>query len=505
MNTPGLPDASRPEVLVRSRVFSTWREYRRLTSLLGGLFPELLAVGFDVCRFAVPRKVDEVQRRPHSGSRWLELKAYMSTCRLTTIDLPVCDVILFGSSRKPSVQPGTDLLAERLARRGYSCAVIDGLNSLTLWRTPKESGERVEQAVIDSFPDAMRSGVGRAESVCVALRTCSLWALLRIYSIAVGGGLRQVVLSNRYKIWTMLMASAHRRRVFARLLASARPRFVLVNNERVAPACELLMSASARSCKRVLFCNEIICEMLNPVLSDDVWVWNSVAERDLVSAVEGLRATVHQIGSVEAECVRIRQPVSPPAEKLRSQIGDRHVLVFLSQYPMYSFVDDLDTGIAERIVAEWLVCAAMACPEWHFVFKTRPYHHRAQPEWFALMESTSAITISRGDLEFSDLLQWSNVRVVGSLLSTGLYVAACEGRKALRFMVLPQQGSVPVVDSVSQQVHGVEELISALHACLAFPAEDRCTARSDEEGCHDLYPWLGRSVSRMEQLTMVAI
>lgn len=242
----------------------------------------------------------------------------------------------------------------------------------------------------------------------------------------------------------------------------------------------------------ILFCNELTNNTLDPILSDTVWCWNdTVAE--FLRGCRGASGdfSIQVIGNAEADCALVEcADESDELESLKSLANGRQVMVFLSQYPLYSFVDDVDTGPATELSVRWILEAANGCHDWYFAFKTRPYHHGVEVAWLADIGSIENASVLREEIGFRQLMAWDQVRAVGSLISTGLLVAAARERAALRFLPSAEQLSISVLDDVCIPVRSANDLIEALRG------PDRSSASRKK------FPYRGEVIARMSDISL---
>lgn len=397
--------------------------------------------------------------------------------------LPRADILLFHSSRKPNVQPALDLLAERLAGRGFACAMI-GPDGLSLWT-------RERRASPDPIP--LRAGAGLSIHSLLLLPALAIVDALRIaFRMPSGSRLRGLVASKAVSVAAQLLDSRIRLRTAESLLSAIRPRVLLTNGDHLDFAAELLLAARGRAIHRINFFNELPLPAFRPFLSDEIFAWNrTVADTLRESREYGERIAYTTIGRAEIDFVI---PPEDPAvgRRLRETAGNRKLLIFLTEYdanPVWG------TEAITREAVRWLAYVAERSPGWVVVYKTRPNHHGKPVPGREYAQGLANFIVPDEEIPFGTLLAWPGTAAVAALSSTGLSVAPGVGKSAFRLHISSRQLPLPPLDEVCRAARSPEELLEGLRELDAGrPVSSHDPDRS--------FPWRGETVARMESICL---
>lgn len=486
-----------------SRVLALWEDYKTVTKPFWKAFPEYLAIGFELCYYGVPRGTMISHKIRGVKSSIRQCVRYIKSAKRMRPKPPQCDVLLFHSSMKPSVQPAMDILAEKLARKGFRCAVIHATRDLHIWSQGGHSEGAVRVQSFDDFSSWMQGGVGFPRTVWVVVRATFL-SFFQIFLFLARKPNRLFIPTKHFsQTWYLLLCSAYHREALRPLLQLMDPKLIIVNNERVPFALELFSTRYSRKPRRILFLSELIYRSLDPIISDELWVWNDDAKNAL-NKVTNIKddQVIHVVGNAESNWTLSLPKENMILSDLIQSDDATYFHIFLSQFPLYSYLDDVDTEEATKKSVEWLIEAKEHCPNWYFIFKTRPYHHKIQADWLRQFESQDNCIIIRDELSFNQILVNDRCLAVSSLMSIGLFVASALGKAALRFMVSSKQTTVPVVDDVSTPIASANHLIQILRR-LEREHESDCPLLPLNRPREILFPHLGTVPDRLEQLCLL--
>lgn len=458
--------------------FQIWAAYVPLTERYWGRFPELLCGGFTLT-ILEPQARDW---RPALKSTFENTLHFISRARAADFSaVPRCDVCLFRSTIKPSTD-AVFILAEELAQSGIACATLLTAREMTIWRGAASAQD------IPGYTQWMNHGLSRSQAISTILRTIGLCLLLTFLAIFKSRTVLRRLYSNPFGVWNRLLMTTHRLQVMKRLLAHMKPRLIIVNNERVPVAGELMQARTSHPVERILFCNELPSIMLDPTIADTVWVWNDLAAEQVKAAIRhGKCPSFEVVGHSETEVALHYKPdAGSDLSDLQQEIGAKPVLLFLSEYiPSKVF----DLSAASQLAFEWIKLAARQFPNWHFVVKTRPAQAKLKIPGIDMFDSLPNVSISE-TADLKTLLSYEQVQVVAALGSTGLMTAAGVGKTALRFWTPPRYGKVAVIDAISIPIRSGQELIQFLG--------NFTQNRPDES----LFAYRGQTIQRMKQLCL---
>lgn len=440
----GSPGAAYGELM------DAWRTYKETVGARASRFPELLAVGYFsmVFGFDIPETPAAAEgrsaRRGLLRSLWARLRP-----KRPPEGLPGVDVLLFASSNKPNFGPPMDRLGELLTRRGISWGMLrqDRLRFPDVGGSGKASGA--------AAADVLGSSYGWAQSVWAVIRaTCAMTVVFASCRRSDFRGLHR----NPLAVWVRMVESSLRFGSARFLYRHLRPKVVIVNNERVPGGAELVMTP-AGDCRKILFYNEHPDEAVHPVFSDEIFVWND-AVKDALAGICGPRVALHSVGNAQIDFTLGSNEEGAGVEAaLAEAVGERKVFIYLSNY-LRSLPSGLSRSPTEEAV-RWMAEAARELDDWAFVYKSRHGDKRQDIPGIEYVEGIDNFHLSvRTD--YYDLLRWKKVRSVGALRSTGLFVAAGVGKKALRFDVSDGDFQNPAVTRVSRSVRSSRDLVRAL-------------------------------------------
>jgi hypothetical protein len=266
-----------------------------------------------------------------------------------------------------------------------------------------------------------------------------------------------------FQTWRTLAASSLRREFLKGLLERTRPRLVVVNMERVEVGAELAALARETGARGALFLNELPLAGLAPVLSDQVWVWNSTAAESLKEILgDGPLPEILEAGSPEAALGR------EPGRVIRLEGRPGHPkVVYLVEES-----DSVLRGRREicRLAASWISPAARLCPQWDFLIKPRLGRNPSAAAEAHLAARRENVWLLDKDYRTIDLFRRPEVKAVVGLCSTALFTAAAAGKAVGRMWISRRQFSIPVLDEAARALHGFEDLAAMLHEIQAGAA-----------------------------------
>lgn len=466
---------------------ATWQAYKAATRSHWERWPQFLAAGYSIVlsqsvENGLAGKMGAFRKSLWTAARFLK---YSGRPRLS---LPPCDALLFHASDKPSAQPATDLLAERLTRKGFRCAVVSP--SAIRVSVAGEDGDGSDGLAHDQWT---RSGLGRLRALALLIGSVRATVVLLALLWRRDRQVTSFVLDHLFEVWRLLLASSSLTYAVDRLVNRLSPRLLIVNENRVPLASELLLSPASKGAHKVFFCNELPLVTQEPFLADEVWVWNqTVADSFRRVATDGTAPTFSVVGNAESDLAVAVPLDGEGASEVRRQAERRPVLLFLSQYLSRNRLN-LEDLTKEAV--EWLYHAARERPDWYFVFKTRPSHHQVTAPWLERFSELENAAISRDEATFAEFLGWDNLAAVASFRSTGLYVAASLGKPALRFLVSSAQPPIPVIDEIATAVHSPGELVDVI---AGLDVRGGGSSMAEDKR----FPYRGATLNRMESLSL---
>ena len=382
-------------------------------------------------------------------------------------DLPygACDVLIYCSSDKPSVQPAMNWLARRLCDSGLRTCLW-GPAGLTWYAREGESAPAttsVSGAL--SWQDAAVAG----------------WWTCRTYVAArMSGEALAVRLARRPgRLLCEKAASRSDGRLARTVLARLSPAFVLTNGEQTRMGVMLTGQARRQGVPVAWFFNEWPTWQMAPILSDEVWVWNEWV-RDAIMTMpscNGRTPRVEVVGMAQLDCM---QDQASDRAETALKLPEKPTLVFVSEHiPAYAHHNAAATGAA----LGWIGRAAAALPDWNFLVKPRPYHAGAALPGEAALDRLPNVRILRDDEPLTRILAAPQVRAMAALSSSALLLAAATGRIALRMAVDVTTFPIPALDRAVVRADSAKAFIAALESAkpvtnaVAFPYRGQVLAR----------------------------
>ena len=378
--------------------------------------------------------------------------------------LPVdaCDVLMYCSSDKPSVQPAMDWLARRLGQAGMP-TVHWGSTTITCYLQGRPDHTLPAKGIRKALGFALRQ-----RAICDIPR--SLWFSLSTFATALAGFrpfAKRFTISPR-RLFSEIATNRHMTRVLREFLATLKPKLILTNGEQTPVGCALTAAARKEGIRVVWFFNEWPTSQMMPVLSDEIWVWNN-AVADTLKAIHpvGFPApNVQIIGMAQLDCM---QEQASQGDVVAARLPGPRCLVFLSEYiPAYAHHNRLATELALR----WLAEAASLAEDWHFVIKPRSYHDTTPLPGEQYLQGHKNIMVMRDGVSMAALVAAPEVEAIAALSSSGLLLGAATGRKAFRLLVSENPYPIPSLDRVVQAISSPEMLVRALgKSARVFSAE----------------------------------
>ena len=428
-------------------------------------------------------------RGPRQSARALrDFARFLMSSGRKRAKLPQCDVILFCSSDKASFGPAMAELAARLTRRSLRCGLLSYRNlriadrdgTIADWQDVNErfySGASLRQAALDAMHGLI-----------------AFFCLLE--KVKDKRGALVHLLRRAASVWLELTLSRHRLRECCDFLRETGARLVVVHNEKVPIANELIIASRRLGRSTAYFLCEHPDILTQPVQSDEVWVWNEVitsSMRQVIATEKSEPAPeIHVVGHPESDYVlKKRANDVATLNPMDHWIHNGRVFLFISEYTTNK---TWKRGPVTRACVRWLRDAAMDLPDWFFVFKTRPYHHAITLPELEDDSMPDNMAIYREGAGLGDFLASGQVVAAGALGSLGLFAAAMCGIPSFRFNVSGRQMAMHFLDELTVPARSPEELIDGLKAV----DRHRTALVKKIEGA----PYRGRSLDRMEFLAL---
>ena len=410
--------------------------------------------------------------------------------------LPTCDVLLYYSTPKPNTKPAIEELANRLAQKGLRCVVA---TSSTMEIVSADSASQTKRERVAEYPQLLIHGLGRWQSCRILFSSVRDVLVLAILVWRRDPALFKKIFWDPLNVWYELLLSAHRLAIVHRLLRKLRPQLIIANGEHIPIAAEMLLSKEASKSKKIWFCNEYLTTpAMKPMLFDEVWVWNQqVIDEARQTLQPDIAIKFEVIGRAEIDFA-LQAPESCTDEEIeiRQRTHSKHVLLFVSEY-----IPNHGTRMGE-VTAEalrWIAEAGRQCPDWQFVYKSRPLHHGKDTPGLEIIEGLPNCIIPQSEISLRNFLSWDNLVVVTALSSSALLVAAGVGKMALRLLVTSRFTPVPLVDQTAIPIHSPQQLIDIL---ADFERNDLLYKEKLEREWKVLFPHQGHVLERMESLCL---
>ncbi|MGD9850229.1 MAG: hypothetical protein AB7T38_03075 [Nitrospirales bacterium] len=386
---------------------------------------------------------------------WEGLK-HLWTSRATemAIRLPIksCDVLMYCSSDKPSVQPAMHWLARRLGNAGLE--VLHWGAATIGWypgRLPSST-----------FPVSdMRKILGGALGYQALFDIpFSFWHSAMAYATALVGSraiARRFERSPR-RLFTEIATNRHMTRVLREILAKLQPKCILTNGEQTPVGCALTAAARMEGIRVIWFFNEWPTFQMMPVMSDELWIWNEVVGKTLQGIqTPGLPIPhIEVIGMAQLDCME--QQVRK-GDVMAARMPGPQCLVFLSEHiPSYSH----HNRVATETALQWLAEAAAQAKDWYFVIKPRFYHDATLLPGERFLKGHKNIVVMRDGVTMSALLAAPEVQAIAALSSSGLLLGVATGRRAFRLLVSDNPYPLPPLDEFVRGISSPEMLVRGL-------------------------------------------
>ncbi len=410
--------------------------------------------------------------------------------------LPICNVLLYYSTPKPNTKPAIEELASRLAQKGLRCVVATS-NTMEIVSSGNDSPAKRERVV--EYPQLLIRGTGRWGSVRVLLSSVRDVLVLTALVWRRDSALFKRIFRNPLNVWYELLLSAHRLAIVHRLLRQLRPQLIIANGEHIPIAAEMLLSKEASKSKKIWFCNEYLTTpAMTPMLFDEVWVWNQEVINEARRILQPDTAIKFEvIGRAEIDfALQAPENCTDEEIEIRQRTHSKHVLLFVSEY-----IPNHGTRMGEvtEEALRWIAEAGRQCPDWQFVYKSRPLHHGEDTPGLELIEGLPNCIIPKSEISLRNFLSWDNLVIVTALSSSALLVAAGVGKMAFRLLVTSRFTPVPLVDQTAIPIHSPQQLIDIL---ADFERNDLLYKEKLRPEQDILFPYRGQVIERMESLCL---
>ncbi|HEB72926.1 MAG TPA: hypothetical protein ENI77_09945 [Nitrospirae bacterium] len=461
--------------------------YKKLVRPIWDEYPELksyvrMFIGFqeNPCSF------------PETYKAILNLLKYVILARKPNSSLPHCDALLFYSGNKPHSAPATTELAERIGRAGYLCALLNN-KTMKIYESDGTLGIKTK-----SFPDYgqwVKYGSSFTGSIKVIGRALRVFFILAFSAYKNDREILRLIRNNVFGLIETLVRATHLIEIANMLLAGLDPRVVMVNHELVPIGGELIRSKTGKDIRKILFFNDGTQKTwMEPCYSDQAWVWNEVVAENFKEALSGGHVPeIKIIGSSELEnSLRIPDDRSDHEKDLMQWTGGRKVFLFLSEYFGY---ESIRGKIYTQAALQWLHFAAERSPNWCFIYKRRP-GHKSIPSLSEIkaLEALDNFAVAPYTIEYKQYLSWRNLCAVGSIGSSGMFIASGAGKVTIRFDVVDDSWCEVASKKTSLSICSGEDLLSYLTRIEL--GENLIPQQSYEI----FFPYAGRTIDRMEEL-----
>jgi len=364
-----------------------------------------------------------------------------------------CDVLIYCSSDKPNVQPAMNWLAQRLGSSDISTIV---------WGPTSINGYPQSLADPELIAKKVKSASNGIRFAAIRDIPTSVWYCISIYSKALfcrQPFAKRLVAAPR-RLFAEIVVIRHMVRVMVKFLQELKPQFIITNGEQTPYGLALTVAARATGIRTVWFYNEWPTSQMLPILSDELWVWNSTVEKSLSAIFPNNMPTPEfkVVGMAQLDCM---EEQAKSGEVTALKLPGKQYLVFLSEH-IPSYVQH--NGEATEKALQWLSNIAQQLPQWNVIIKPRPYHSAASLPGEQLVMGIDNIQILRDNTSIAQLLATPEVKAFASLSSSGLLLAAATGRKALRLAVSGNPFSIPPLDEVVERVNSPTALCEALQS-----------------------------------------
>ena len=262
------------------------------------------------------------------------VKAILRTFNLLILSLrpsiseyPKCDVVLFNSSNKPSFGPAITNLAERLAKKGFRCAVL--------------SYEKINLMGPEGFrSNYPLTGFYRSNNFITALSSIArgTYVLLKVLLQTASNPLIfSHIVKRIIPTWQQLIFSYNRSKEASAFLKRSSPQLIITHIEKIPIAHELVMAATRQSIPTVLFLCEHPDVLTQPICSQEVWAWNKTIASSIIKEIvqfEGKQnKKIFVVGHHESDYIMSKDKISLLDLGLPiNQPTGQKIFIFISEY-----------------------------------------------------------------------------------------------------------------------------------------------------------------------------
>lgn len=356
------------------------------------------------------------------------------------------DAIFFCHTPAAHLREPVRALAEEVRAAGYRCLVWHD-NEREVLLPDGEGDPATVRERLEEFWDAP---LPPGRRIAIVLR-----ALLQAGYLTVRlGGKRGRSVSDlgRHpgRWWAALVDSGLRMQRAASLLDATSPSLLFTTHERFRPASSFWLTRHRPRPTTVLYHHGLLSWYEQPLVSDEILTWNRTDAEEVRAAAP--HAQVHITGNWELG--RLGDAVGATAD------GPPELL-FLSQYLQEDEPCFRDSSVQ---ALTWLREVARRVPSWKFLVRPRGPEDEIVRRLGRLPSNIEIV-----DVPFADLLARPGLRAVTAFSSSGLYVAAGRGKRALRLRLGQHRLEMPLLDEVCTPIWSADELARVLNEELASP------------------------------------
>lgn len=425
----------------------------------------------------------------HNIYKWCISHYYLA--ENLNLNLPKSDVLLYYSSVKPNWYPATEVLAINLSHKGLCCALITR-NKIDILNGRKIKSTSTNNFIRLSF-SLEKLTTGKFRSSQIFFRSIYYSIILYVQIFLNKPILITTILNNPFQVWYEMLLSLERTVISDYILAQLKPKVILTNGDHLPLAAEIIQSKYAKSAHKIWFFNELPYADMLPIFSDEVWVWNKHVV-DVFKKIIPRRSKTkfNIIGRPEIDFTLRRPNQLLEENKLFQQTKSKNVLLFISEYIEGHI---FNTYEMTKEAINWLAYAANLCPNWYFVYKSRPHHHNDDIPGTEFIKNLKNFIVPKTSINLKDYLNWPNTKVVASCSSTGLFVAAGCGIEAFRLKVSAKSFPMSIIDEVSTIIDSPDQLIKLLND---IDNNRLKLSKFDPE----IFPYKGKTLQRMKMLCL---
>lgn len=461
--------------------------FSQKTKRLWFLFPIFLTTRTTMMLY-MPTSDNNIKTKWMRFKQWILKHNDNNTLQLLLNKFHRSEVLIVYSSTKPKWFPALKDLGVLLEKHGISCVVIDGKKIIQYQKETNKEMKNIEFEW-DSFLDFTFNRINKLNIILWSFAACFVLVFIFLTSPKLFKLLKLI------PIFFFEFVESYRRILIAKIIIEYLGSEIIITNGEHIPICsEIMLYAKTTGRHNIWYHNERLASFSIPILSTEVWTWNTIVDDALKSVMptdSNIYTTV--VGYAEADYTdNIFNDYLFLEDLNWIKQSQKPLLIFLMDYGGPS--SKVSIYYASRSL-EILSEVAAANLDWCFLIKPRPFQNKLPIPGEELIAPLKNCRILRSKCSLGPFLTIDETKVLAGCMSSGIFLAAAKGKVPVRLMISGVDFSIPYLDAICEKIYTADEL----NKFLKDLKKNYFAVKKSQD---DLFPYQGAVVKRMCDVTL---